>query len=893
MKPVRTCAGKLSLPIGIMRYIFLCLFLCWGTFLRAQVSPEQKCSPALQKLARSLPQTDDRTTEHHLFTLVVADLPAFRQWLQQNGLREHSAYDPAGVIIIADDSRHFLLTTLPRSEVLFADLTTHTAREELPVPGHNLFVNTISYVHNRWPALDGDGSTISIKEFRFDSLDVDLKSRYVPNSQSAQAITGHASIMASLVAGAGTSNPQGRGVARGSRLVSSSFLDLLPDPDADYAALNISVQNHAYGVEVENYYGAGALAYDESTRQHPDLLHVFSSGNQGALSGGTSGTYAHLSGFANLTGNFKMAKNVLLVGAVDSFGQVTPFSSRGPAYDGRIKPDLVAFGYDGTSGAAALVSGSAAVIRQAYFEKYGLYPSAALLRAILIGSADDLGLPGPDFSSGYGNLNLKKAVELVQDQFLAEGVSSQGTQQEFIITIPAQTSQLTITLAWNDVPAAPNAAQSLVNDLDLEVQAPDGSIWQPWQLNAFPHPDSLMRPAKTGRDSVNNLEQVTVPNPAAGAYRVLVKGRILPAGEQSYALAGLSIPLARFTWTYPLRRDPAASGKEAVLRWASTFAAEKGILDWKPAGSSAWQTFDTIQLAAGNQRWNLPDTVTPTQVRMRINGAEFLSDTFLIAPELRMRIGFQCPDSLMLQWPALAPGLHYRVWGLGDKYLAPLFSTLDTTVILQKSAFPQQNFAVSTLNSDETVEGPISGAPDIFTQGAGCYLNNLLAFLNVNQVELTMQLSTISGVNQVFIERWEQSAWVLLFQTAPATLEVDFIDLSPATGVNLYRARVGLNSGGMIIGLPVTIYFAGENGYFVVPNPVHSGDLLTVLTSQTDDVPRFMLFNALGQLVLEKPLDDVRVDLRLPNLPPGYYAWMVVGEVSKKRLQRGKLLINP
>ncbi|MEO6758971.1 MAG: S8 family serine peptidase, partial [Saprospiraceae bacterium] len=398
-----------------MRILLTCVLFIASLSLQAQSIVEQKGSPALQRVAAQWRQTTGsqaaENSQKMLFTLVVADFDGFTQWAQSNGWPPFLAgYAPAGVIVVEDQPGHFFASVLPRTEVLFADLGYRAGREELAVPGHNFFTNNIAWTHTRWPALDGTGSTISIKEFQFDSLDVDFKHRYLPNSGSASTSTIHASIMATLAAGAGTSDPAGRGVARGSRLVSSSFVGLLPDDDAEYDAFDIAVQNHSYGVDIENYYGAGALAYDRSTQLHSGLLHVFSAGNQGLAAAGP-GAYANLTGFANLTGNFKMAKNVLVVGAVDSFGQVLAFSSRGPAYDGRLKPDLVAFGQSGTSESAALVSGSAAVVRQAFFEKYGFWPSSATVRAVLIGTADDLGAPGPDFSAGYGNLNLKNAVE--------------------------------------------------------------------------------------------------------------------------------------------------------------------------------------------------------------------------------------------------------------------------------------------------------------------------------------------------------------------------------------------------------------------------------------------------------------------------------------------------
>jgi hypothetical protein len=59
--------------------------------------------------------------------------------------------------------------------------------------------------------------------------------------------------------------------------------------------------------------------------------------------------------FANLTGNFKMAKNVLTIAAIDSTDEIPDLSSAGPVYDGRLAPQLTAPGPNGTSDAAAFV----------------------------------------------------------------------------------------------------------------------------------------------------------------------------------------------------------------------------------------------------------------------------------------------------------------------------------------------------------------------------------------------------------------------------------------------------------------------------------------------------------------------------------------------------------
>jgi hypothetical protein len=113
----------------------------------------------------------------------------------------------------------------------------------------------------------------------------------------------------------------------------------------------VSVQNHSYGTIIQQFYGAEAVSYDAYTWRNKNYVPVFSAGNKG-LESASEGPYTNLNGYANLTGNFKMAKNVITVGAIDNKGDVAPESSAGPMYDGRIAPQLIALGPNGTSDAA-------------------------------------------------------------------------------------------------------------------------------------------------------------------------------------------------------------------------------------------------------------------------------------------------------------------------------------------------------------------------------------------------------------------------------------------------------------------------------------------------------------------------------------------------------------
>ena len=112
------------------------------------------------------------------------------------------------------------------------------------------------------------------------------------------------------------------------------------------------------------------------------------------------------------------AYDVISVGAVDSNGELTWFSSRGPTADGRIKPEVCAQGLDtycaipsydqygyvsGTSLSCPLVSGSCAVILSARPE----WPSY-MVRKALLNSSDNSENPNNEY--GWGIIDVMAAI---------------------------------------------------------------------------------------------------------------------------------------------------------------------------------------------------------------------------------------------------------------------------------------------------------------------------------------------------------------------------------------------------------------------------------------------------------------------------------------------------
>jgi hypothetical protein len=267
--------------------------------------------------------------------------------------------------------------------------------------------------------------------------------------------------------------------------------------------------------------------------------------------------------FYNTTAPPACAKNHITVGAVNSNDEsMTSFSSWGPTDDGRIKPDLSAPGcesggdggvtstfpgggygtYCGTSMASPTVCGISALIiedwRATFPEKDDLWNSS--LKALLANSGADLGNPGPDCLYGFGTVRAKHAIDALRLGSVIEGSVGDGGSYEFLVLVSDGDSELKITLAWDDAPAEPLVLPSLVNDLDLVVLSPAGERVYPWTIN----PADPGAPATQGsEDHLNNMEQVSLSMPMAGAWRIAVVGTSVPVGPQSFSIAATPEPI--------------------------------------------------------------------------------------------------------------------------------------------------------------------------------------------------------------------------------------------------------------------------------------------------------------------------------------------------------------
>jgi hypothetical protein len=617
------------------------------------------------------------------------------------------------------------------------------------------------------------------------------------------------------------------------------------------------------------------------------LLHVFSAGNSGTQTS-TTGPYANVPGFATITGSFKMAKNIITVGHIDSLGVVLAPSSRGPAYDGRVKPELVAFAEDGSSGAAAIVSGISLMLQQTYKDIHGSIPSSALIKAVLLNSADDVGAKGIDFTSGYGAANAYKAMLCVVNGQHLNGSVGNGGNDVYNLTVPANIKQLKITLVWNDPPAAPNAINALKNDLDLELSLTSISqSWQPWVLNPFPKTDSLQLLPVRKRDSLNNAEQITIDNPVAGNYQISVKGFVVTASSpQSYFIAYQFDTLNKFNWYYPTKQDNIFGGRANILRWESTYSNTTGLLEFSLNNGNTWQTINnSVDLTKGYYKWTPVDTFVTALLRMNVASQNFLSDTFTISKRFDVFVGFNCPDSFMLWWKRVPGVNNYQVYRLGDKYMEPLLVTTDTAIILGKQTNTSLFYAVAPLMN--TKSGVRGYGYNYTTQGVACYVRTFLAQLINNAGQLDLDIGTIYNVKTITWQKLTLSGYTSLQTVSTITgLHFNYTDNALVHGLNTYRVKIELIDGRVIYSETETIYFANEP-YLVYPNPVPRYQDVTIINNDADSAS-LQVFNSLGVKVYEKNLTDWINHIPTGKFSKGLYLLRII---KNEKLNTLKLIV--
>ncbi len=439
---------------------------------------------------------------------------------------------------------------------------------------------------------------------------------------------------------------------------------------------------------------------DRSTDENEEMVLTASAGNAGP-------------GYQTI-GSPGNAKNVIVVGATHTWypdgldygganrenpENIIGYSSRGWTADNRVKPDVVApadltlstqtslsmgnYGPNpeqyrwmgGTSSSNPVVAGAAAVVVEWYEEEFGERPSPAMVRSLLINTANELddevgntegSIPNRD--EGWGMVDLTK-LEYPHDDpipFYTEDqenvITTSGQVYEHEIEYVHEDEPLKITLGWTDKEAPPDTetGPTLINDLNLEVESPGGHIYRG---NAFEdgwtqrNQDTMEEFDRTGDgwDDTNNVENVYIPPEEleAGVYTVRVKGWNIPEDalgvgvpSQDYALTAYNADEGELVDEPPSIELESPTGGEdwdALTEEDIEWTAAEGDHDlshinifYTQDGGSEWTFVEELAPEESSYTWTIPNVHTDeAQVRVRViddvgNFAEDTSDDFTI-----------------------------------------------------------------------------------------------------------------------------------------------------------------------------------------------------------------------------------------------------------------------
>jgi len=619
----------------------------------------------------------------------------------------------------SDDANVVRATVVPQAlralaaypGVQFVQQKEAPAEPENNVGRKNHRTNAVQAPYSGGRAYDGTGIVVGLGDDGDIGPHVDYTGRILANYSNASQ-GNHGDHVGGTILGGGNKDPRGRGNAPGADLVYYSYPGNLSQVDNHYALHTVRITNSSYSDGCNTGYTMNTRNMDQDIRQNKQLMHVFSAGNNGTA----NCNYGAGAGWGNITGGHKQGKNVIAVANLDGNDAIAGSSSRGPARDGRIKPDVAALGtnvfstienhsyasYTGTSMACPGTAGTLATLYHAYRSTHAnAYPDGGLMKAIMMNSADDLGNAGPDFLFGYGRINALRAVRTIeQNRFAVDSVAA-GQTDTLNFTVPANTKELRVMVYWTDPEALANAGRAIVNNLNMRVVR-DGQFWLPWVLNPNPVVASLSAPAVRAVDSLNNVEQVTLADPSAGPYKLLVNGFAVPQGPQKYYVV-YEFVSDNVELTYPVGGEAVVPGSTESVRWDASAGTTSFTLETSTNGGTTWTFAATAAANARAVNWSVPTTPTGNLLLRIVRGSQIDQvDAPLKAIGIPsgLAVAWMCPDSTRLTWNAVAGASAYTVYRLGSRDMDSLRTVSGTGTTLVMPANQNTWFAVAAVTSN-------------------------------------------------------------------------------------------------------------------------------------------------------------------------------------------------
>ncbi|MBK9630882.1 MAG: S8 family serine peptidase [Saprospiraceae bacterium] len=538
--------------------------------------------------------------------------------------------------------------------------------------------------------LTGEGVKVCVRDDGFVGPHIDFKNRITNEVFGGNGT--HGDMVSGILCGAGNIDPVIDGMAKGAELFVINYQDDFLDRTLDLHQINgVVITNSSYSNGCNAGYTAISQIVDKQIWENPSLLHVFSAGNSNNLDCG----YGAGNQWGNITGGHKIGKNVLTCANLQVNAVIDGSSSRGPTRDGRLSPHISARGTNqlstqdgniyqvggGTSAASPSVAGVATLLYDAY-KKFnnGQNPPSALIKATIMNTGTDIGTPGPDYVFGYGVIDAYQAYKTIEQKRYQNLSIAQGETKEYKIQVPTGVSIAKFMIYWAERESSLGARKVLINDLDMELISPTGTVILPMVPNHSPNEITLAEGSKPGVDTLNNAEQVSINLPSAGEYTVRIKGKFLPDQNVNYFLLN-HFDENPLTLTFPIGGEKLNS-LEAIYIHYTSYLTDSVQVNFSTNGGNSWTNIKRLAGGLRLTNWTIPININSDSCMIEVvQGSQTVrSGLFTIASAvIGLRFTKYCPGELTLSWNR---GIRdsFQIYTMGHKYMEPL-TVVDTNTV--------------------------------------------------------------------------------------------------------------------------------------------------------------------------------------------------------------------
>ncbi|MCF8237656.1 MAG: S8 family serine peptidase [Saprospiraceae bacterium] len=662
------------------------------------VAPAHKVAPEIIPFLDEVAPSKDRL---NLTVRYFETLHPFQilQALKEEGFSVASMLEGAPLVEVTIP-RHRLLELAMLPVVQYIELTRSNGEPEDNY-GRAMHRSNLLIDLSATPGLhlDGDDVGVLVRDDGQIGPHIDFAGRLNQQYCYRPATDGtHGDMVSGIVAGAGNLLPFVRGMAPGARLYTQDYLANFLGQTMDIINNEgVVITNSSYSDGCNDGYTNHTVTVDRQIYDNPQLMHVFSAGNAGT----SDCDYGAGPFWGNITGGHKAGKNSIATANLFNDYTLVNSSSRGPVFDGRIKPDIAANGQNqlstfpfhtidlggGTSAAAPGIAGILAQLNQGYrLDHNSEIPPSALLKGALLTTASDLGNPGPDFIFGWGHVNAYQAHQLLTEQRYQVLDLDPGETYSTMITVPANTAEVRFMIYWPDPPAIQQATKALINDLELRVFAPGSpDALLPLILDPTPNATNLNAPAVAGEDHLNNMEQVRISDPAAGDYAIHIQGLTLPFGStRAYLL--WEFRTDEPTLVYPGGGESFEPGQANRIYWEAMRDQENWSVDLSLDSGATWMPLaEDIPASLRFVNITYPDTFShQAYVRLNRGGTTVSHSTAfqLLGSPVDLKVVKACPDSITYEWLPTDHATGYDLFTMGAKTMEIIGSTTATTFTL-------------------------------------------------------------------------------------------------------------------------------------------------------------------------------------------------------------------